>query len=66
MPKVYLICGKICCGKTTYAEKLCAENNAILLDDCRRRHAHVGENSHAGLFSSANRVCSILFKSRLV
>ena len=31
MAKVYLICGKICCGKTTYAEKLCAENNAILL-----------------------------------
>lgn len=31
MSKVFLICGKICCGKTTYAEKLCAENNAILL-----------------------------------
>ena len=31
MAKVYLICGKICCGKTTYAEKLCAENNAVLL-----------------------------------
>ncbi len=31
MAKVILICGKICCGKTTYAEKLCAENNAILL-----------------------------------
>ena len=31
MAKVYLICGKICCGKTTYAEKLCAENNTILL-----------------------------------
>ena len=25
MAKVILICGKICCGKTTYAEKLCAE-----------------------------------------
>ena len=31
MPKVILICGKICCGKTTYANKICAENNAILL-----------------------------------
>ena len=31
MPKVYLICGKICCGKTTYAQKLCNENNAVLL-----------------------------------
>lgn len=31
MAKVILICGKICCGKTTYAEKLCVENNAVLL-----------------------------------
>lgn len=31
MAKVFLICGKICCGKTTYANKICAENNAILL-----------------------------------
>lgn len=31
MPKVILICGKICCGKTTYAQKLCKENNAVLL-----------------------------------
>ena len=31
MAKVYLICGKICCGKTTYSQKLCAENDAIVL-----------------------------------
>ena len=31
MPKVILICGKICCGKSTYAEKICTENNAVLL-----------------------------------
>lgn len=31
MSEVILICGKICCGKTTYAQKLCKENNAILL-----------------------------------
>lgn len=31
MSKVYLICGKICSGKTTYAESFCKENNAILL-----------------------------------
>lgn len=31
MSKVILICGKICCGKTTYAQKLCTENNAVLL-----------------------------------
>ena len=31
MAKVYLICGKICCGKTTYAQELCNDNNAVLL-----------------------------------
>ena len=31
MSKVYLICGKICSGKTTYAKKLCEDNNALLL-----------------------------------
>lgn len=31
MSKVYLICGKICSGKTTYAKELCVENNAVLL-----------------------------------
>lgn len=31
MAKVILICGRICCGKTTYAQKLCSENNAVLL-----------------------------------
>lgn len=31
MVKVILICGKICSGKSTYAEKLRIENNAVLL-----------------------------------
>lgn len=31
MAKVFLICGKICCGKSTYAEQLRLEQNAILL-----------------------------------
>ena len=31
MAKVFLICVRICCGKTTYAQKLCKENNAVLL-----------------------------------
>lgn len=31
MAKIYLICGKICCGKTTYSRKLCREKSAILL-----------------------------------
>ena len=31
MAKVIFICGKICCGKTTYARELCRKNNGVLL-----------------------------------
>lgn len=31
MAKVILICGRICGGKSTYADKLCRENRAIVL-----------------------------------
>lgn len=31
MPKVFLTCGKICSGKSTYADKLRTENKAVLL-----------------------------------
>lgn len=31
MAKVILICGKICCGKSTYAERLRVGDNAVLL-----------------------------------
>lgn len=31
MAKVYLICGKLCCGKTTYSQNICDENDALLL-----------------------------------
>lgn len=31
MPKAILICGKICVGKSTYAEKIRTESNAVLL-----------------------------------
>lgn len=31
MAQVYLICGKICSGKTTYAHKLCRDHGAVLL-----------------------------------
>ena len=31
MAKVILVCGKICCGKSTYAEQLCSEKKAVLL-----------------------------------
>ncbi len=31
MAEVILICGKICSGKTTYAQKLCRDRGAVLL-----------------------------------
>lgn len=31
MAKIILICGKICCGKSTYAEQLRMESEAVLL-----------------------------------
>lgn len=51
MSKVYLICGRICSGKTTYAKNFCKENNAVLLsvdeimislfDQCCGRKLHM-------------------------
>lgn len=31
MANVVFVCGKICCGKTTYSKTFCEENNAVLL-----------------------------------
>lgn len=31
MPKVIMICGKLCSGKTTYASRLCRQQKAVLL-----------------------------------
>jgi len=31
MAKVILICGKICCGKTTYSERIREKENAVIL-----------------------------------
>lgn len=31
MAKVILICGKICCGKTTYSEQIREKENAVIL-----------------------------------
>ncbi len=31
MPKVIMTCGMICCGKSTYARRLRAEGNAVIL-----------------------------------
>lgn len=51
MAKVILICGKICCGKSTYAEQLRVQNNAVLLSTDEITLAlfgqHCGDNHDA-------------------
>lgn len=44
MAKVYLICGKLCCGKTTYSQKICDENDAVLLSVDEMTLAVFGQN----------------------
>ena len=64
MPKVYLICGKICSGKSTYAEQLRIQNNAVLLSTdeitlalfgqhCGDKHDDYVERTQNYLFSKS-------------
>ncbi len=48
MAKVILICGKICAGKTFYAQKLMKENSAVLLssDELFSSLFHPNENEY--------------------
>ena len=45
MAKVYLICGKLCCGKTTYSQKISAEKDAVLLSVDEMTLTVFGQNS---------------------
>ena len=64
MAKVYLICGKICSGKSTYAEQLRVQNNAVLLSTdeitlalfgqhCGDKHDDYVERTQNYLFSKS-------------
>lgn len=64
MAKVYLIAGKICSGKTTFAKKLCMEKRAVLLSTDEitlavfgqhigEKHDEVVENTQAYLFEKS-------------
>lgn len=64
MPKVILICGTICSGKTTYAKKLIKENKAVLLscDEimldlygqyCGDKHEEIQERTMKYLFKKS-------------
>ncbi len=62
--KAVLICGKICCGKTTYAQKLCAKSNSVLLSvdeimlaifgqHCGEKHDEYAKKTQAYLFEKS-------------
>lgn len=64
MPKVYLICGKICSGKSTYAEQLRVQNHAVLLSTdeitlalfgqhCGDKHDDYVERTQSYLFNKS-------------
>ena len=64
MAKVFMICGKICCGKTTYAKKLCTDHNAVLLSvdeitlalfgqHCGEKHDEYVEKTEKYLFNKS-------------
>ncbi len=45
MAKVILTCGKLGCGKTTYAKRLCAERGAVLLSADELMLSLFGQNA---------------------
>lgn len=45
MPKVFMMCGKICSGKSTYADKLRTERNAVVLSVDEITLALFGQNA---------------------
>lgn len=69
MSKVILICGKIASGKSVYAEKLCAQENAVLLSvdelvlsilgsDLGEKHDEITERIQAYLFNKSLEIVS--------
>ena len=64
MSKVIMICGKICCGKSTYAKKLTQKNRAVVLSvdeimlnmfgqNCGDMHDEYAERTKKYLFSKS-------------
>lgn len=64
MAKVMLICGKIASGKSVYAKKLCAQENAVMLSvdelvlsilgsDLGERHDEITQRVQAYLFAKS-------------
>lgn len=62
MPKVIMICGKICSGKTTYANKIKSTNHAVILSVDEIMLALFGQNVDGEYVS---KVKSYLYKKSL-
>lgn len=69
MAKVIMICGRICCGKSTYAEKLRTENKAVVLSvdeimlalfggNCGERHYEYTEKIKTYLLNKSVEIVS--------
>ena len=65
MPEVILLCGKICSGKTTYAQRLRTEKNAVILscDELMLTLFPQGAGEHHDLL--AQRAPSVYFDPEL-
>ena len=70
MAKIFLICGKICCGKSTYSEKLRKEHSAVLLSideitlslfgqHCGEKHDDYVERTENYLFEKSLEILEI-------
>ena len=65
MAEVFLICGRICAGKTVYARRLCAERRAVLLSVDEIMLGVFGQDAGERHDVYAARVQSFLFAKSL-
>ncbi len=65
MPKVFLICGKICSGKSTYADELRKEYHAVILSVDEITLALFGQNAGDRLDAYVEKTKAYLYKKSL-
>lgn len=65
MPKVILLCGKICSGKSTYAQKLRLQEKAVLLSCDEITLALFGQNTQGDHDAFVERTQAYLFEKSL-
>lgn len=65
MARAILICGRICCGKTTYGEKLRAETNGVILSVDEVMLALFGQSAGERHDEYAGRLRGLLLKKSL-